>query len=57
MALYSAGEDTTRVVSGDISVNVPIVGGRVEQAIVDGVWAVYNEEAERLARWLTEPHS
>jgi Protein of unknown function (DUF2505) len=56
MVLYAAGEDTTRVVSGDISVNVPFIGGRVEQAIVDGVWKVYSEEAERLARWLIEPH-
>jgi hypothetical protein len=56
MSLHAAGENTTRVVSGDISVNVPFIGGRVEQAIVDGIWKVYNEEAERLAEWLTEHH-
>ncbi|MEA2509186.1 MAG: hypothetical protein QOG21_1268 [Actinomycetota bacterium] len=57
MSLYPAGQDTTRVVSGEVSVNVPFIGGKVEQAIVDGIWNAYNEEAERLARWLTEPHS
>jgi Protein of unknown function (DUF2505) len=56
MSLHAAGENTTRVVSGDISVNVPFIGGRVEHAIVDGVWKVYNEEAERLALWLTKHH-
>jgi Protein of unknown function (DUF2505) len=54
MALSAAGENTTRVVSGDISVNVPFIGGKVEHAIVDGVRKVYNEEAERLADWLTD---
>jgi hypothetical protein len=56
MALHAAGNNTTRIVSGDISVNVPFIGGRVEQAILDGVSKVYNEEAERLAAWLTEHH-
>lgn len=52
MALLSTGESTTRIVSGEVDVNVPFLGGRVEQTIVDGVRQTYDEEAGRLTRWL-----
>jgi hypothetical protein len=52
MALFPDGEATSRIVSGDVKVNVPFFGGRVEHAIVDGVTKVYDEEAKRLTRWL-----
>jgi hypothetical protein len=52
LALHPDGEGTTRAVTGDVRVNVPFVGGRIEQTIVDGVKQSYDEEAERLSRWL-----
>jgi hypothetical protein len=52
MALFRDGEGTRRTVSGDVKVNVPFFGGKVERSIVDGVTKVYDEEAERLTRWL-----
>jgi hypothetical protein len=48
----AAGEETERVVAGDVKVKVPIYGGKVEGWIVEGIEAAYAEEAERLAEWL-----
>jgi hypothetical protein len=53
VTLHADGENTNRVVSGDARVNFPFLGGKVERLIVDGVTKVYDEEAERLARWIS----
>jgi hypothetical protein len=53
VTLHADGESTNRVVSGDATVNFPFIGGKVERLIVDGVTEVYDEEAERLARWIS----
>jgi Protein of unknown function (DUF2505) len=45
---------TLRTVLGTVKVAVPIFGGRVEGWIVDGLERAYDEEAERLRRWLSE---
>jgi hypothetical protein len=52
MALFPDGVATLRIVSGDVNVNIPFFGGNVAHAIVAGVSKVYDEEAERLTRWL-----
>ena len=57
MALYPDGEGTSRKVAGEIDVNFPFIGGNIANAIVTGVTQVYDEEAERLARWLNEHRS
>jgi Protein of unknown function (DUF2505) len=54
MALSPDGEGTARKVAGDVDVNFPFIGGKVESAIVAGVTKVYDEEAERLALWLNQ---
>lgn len=43
---------TTRTVTGQVKVKVPLYGGRVERWIVDGLTEAYDEEAGRLADWL-----
>ncbi len=43
---------TRRVVSGTVKVRMPLVGGRVEKAIVSGLEEYATAEAQLLARWL-----
>lgn len=43
---------TIRVITGTVKVKVPFYGGRVEGWIIDGLERAYDEEAERLAKWL-----
>ncbi len=50
--LTSSADGTTRRVTGKVSVRVPFYGGKVEGWIVDGLESSYDEEAERLAKWL-----
>jgi hypothetical protein len=45
---------TRRVVSGTVKVRMPLVGGRVEQAIVSGLEEYATAEAQLLARWLSQ---
>ena len=47
------GDDALRRVVGTVKVNVPLYGGKVEGWIVEGIEQAYDEEAERLARWLS----
>ena len=37
---------------GMVKVSVPLYGGKVEGWIVEGIEQAYDEEAERLERWL-----
>lgn len=60
-ASYSArlepdGDDsrTRRRVSGTVKVRMPLVGGRVERAIVSGLEEYAVAEAELMGRWLAE---
>jgi hypothetical protein len=43
---------TVRTVVGDVKVRVPLVGGRVEERIVEGLERAYDEEANALSRQL-----
>jgi Protein of unknown function (DUF2505) len=52
LQLFTEGDATRRVVSGDVTVGVPFLGRAVERSIVEGVTKVYDEEAERLTAWL-----
>ena len=52
VALEALGDSTRRVATGELKVRVPLVGGRVERAIVDGLEEHAAAEAERLGRWI-----
>jgi Protein of unknown function (DUF2505) len=54
VALEATGDSTRRLVTGELTVHVPLVGGRVERAIVDGLEEHANAEAELLGRWIAE---
>jgi hypothetical protein len=43
---------TVRTVVGDVKVRVPVLGGRVEERIVEGLERAYDEEAHALRRQL-----
>lgn len=50
--IASSGPGSSRVVTGEVKVRVPLYGGKVEGWIVDGVSRAYDEEAQRVAAWL-----
>lgn len=51
----SASEDggALRRIEGHVKVKVPLYGGKVEGWVVEGLEHAYDEEAERLADWLS----
>ena len=49
----AAGSATARVAEGDVRVTVPLVGGRVETAIVSGLREHAALEEEVMEEWLT----
>ena len=52
---FDADSDrTTRVVDGEVNVPMPLVGGKVEGAIVSGLKENIDVEAQLLRDWLTE---
>lgn len=51
--LKESAEGTVRVILGTVRVKVPLYGGKVEGWIIDGLESAYDEEAQRLADWLT----
>lgn len=48
----STGGGSVRTVHGDLRVAVPLVAGRVERAIVDGLRSRLTEEVDALRSWL-----
>jgi Protein of unknown function (DUF2505) len=54
LQLFAEEKETSRVVSGEVRVHVPFVGGAVERSIVESVTKVYDKEADRLSRWLQD---
>ena len=50
--LIESKNGTIRKVIGTVKVKVPLYGGRVEGWIIDGLERAYDEEAERLEKWL-----
>jgi hypothetical protein len=52
--LRADGDATTRVAEGDIVVSVPLVGGRVERAIVSGLEEHARAEVELVKAWAAE---
>lgn len=48
------GAATTRVAEGDLRVKMPLVGGKVERAIVSGLQEHAELEADVLREWLQE---
>jgi hypothetical protein len=53
ISIEAHGEGTLRRVAGMVKVSVPLYGGKVEGWIVEGIEQAYDEEAERLAEWLS----
>jgi hypothetical protein len=53
--LTPSGEGTARVTAGELRVHVPLVGGRVERAIVSGLVEHAAREEAALADWLARP--
>ena len=52
IAIEDGGGGSIRRVLGVVKVSVPLYGGKVEGWIVEGIEQAYDEEAERLERWL-----
>ncbi len=52
--LHARGAKTLRVVTGHVTVRVPLYGGKVEGWIVDGLEKAYTDEAAHLEAWLSE---
>ena len=48
------GDATLRITDGDVRVRFPLVGGRVERAIVGGLAEYAGQETEALRQWLAE---
>jgi hypothetical protein len=55
VALESLGDSTRRLVTGELKVHVPLVGGRVERAIVSGLEEHAAAEADLLGNWTARP--
>jgi hypothetical protein len=55
--LLPNGGGTARIVSGVVKIRVPIYGAKLEGWIVTGLREAYDEEAVRLAAWLSNPSS
>jgi hypothetical protein len=52
VALESLGDSTRRLVTGELKVHVPLIGGRVERVIVDGLQEHAAAEADLLGNWV-----
>jgi hypothetical protein len=52
-----AGGGTSRVAEGDVVVSVPLVGSKVERAIVSGLEEHAREETGLVEAWAAEAHS
>jgi hypothetical protein len=52
--LQPDGEGTRRTAEGDLRVRFPLVGGKVERAIVSGLEEHAELEADVMSRWLEE---
>jgi hypothetical protein len=52
--LEPLGDSTRRVATGEVKVRVPLVGGRVERAIVSGLEEHAAAEADLLGRWVAD---
>lgn len=50
--LIDEGDETLRRVSGFVKIRIPLYGGRVEKVIVQGLEEAYDNEADRLRKWL-----
>lgn len=52
MEVAPDGGGAVRRITGRVAVRVPLYGGKVEGWIVDGLERAYEEEADRLRRWI-----
>ncbi len=48
------GASTVRRSTGDLTIRMPLVGGRVEQAIVSGLQEHLESEVPLVERWVAE---
>jgi hypothetical protein len=49
VAVVADGDEAVRRVTGELRVRIPLLGGRVERAVIDGVEEHLDEEAEVVA--------
>jgi hypothetical protein len=49
IAVVADGDEAVRRVTGELRVRIPLLGGRVERAVIDGVEEHLDEEAEVVA--------
>lgn len=54
VTLEAQGDVTRRVATGELKVHVPLVGGRVEKAIVGGIKEHADAEAALLGTWIAK---
>ena len=54
VTLEALGDSTRRLVTGDLTVHVPLVGGRVERAIVEGLHEHLADESHVVAAHLAD---
>jgi hypothetical protein len=52
VTLEAQGDSTRRIATGELKVHVPLVGGRVERAIVGGITEHADAEADLLGTWI-----
>ncbi len=50
--LRADGDATERTITGTLQLRVPIYGARIEPHIVQGLKDAYDEEVERIEKWL-----
>ncbi|MDT8909936.1 DUF2505 domain-containing protein [Amycolatopsis sp. PS_44_ISF1] len=53
-SLSTSGERVTQRTDGEVTVRIPLFGGKIESAVADQVTTLLRREAEFTARWLAE---
>lgn len=52
--IIAEGTSSVRLIEGEIRVSIPLVGGKIERAVVEELTASYDKSAAFAQRWLTE---
>lgn len=54
-SLRADGDGCLRTLAGNLRIKIPLVGSRVEKAIIDGMRDHNREEAKLIAEWVQRP--
>ena len=52
--LTASGDGTQLVVSAEVKVNIPLIGGKIEKVVAEQVTKLLAAEAEYAEKWLAE---